>query len=370
MRNYSFLDVRFTYATLKDEMDAAYQRLMDSGMYIGGAAVSAFEQEFAAYCGTRHCVGVGNGLEALILPLRAYGIGPGDEVIVPANTFIATWLAVAQIGAQVVPVDADPATMNIDLDLLAAAITPRTKAIMPVHLYGAPVPCTELRALAAQHGLVLIEDAAQAHGADDNGKRAGALGHAAGFSFYPGKNLGAFGDGGAVVTDDADLADKVRMLGNYGSRVKYQHDSAGGNSRLDPLQAAFLSVKLKHLDGWTAQRRAIAAIYDSTLADVPGLRLPELSPGTQSAWHLYVVRHPRRDALQAALAAQGVQAALHYPVPNHKSGAFAATFGALSFPVTEAICASCLSLPIGPHLSVDDAQAIAGLVDVAARSLL
>jgi dTDP-3-amino-3,4,6-trideoxy-alpha-D-glucose transaminase len=369
MRNYSFLDVRFTYTSLKAEMDAAYQHLMDSGMYIGGAAVDAFEAEFAAYCGTRFCVGVGNGLEALILPLRARGIGPGDEVIVPANTFIATWLAVAQTGARPVPVDADPATMNIDLAGVAAAITDSTRAIMPVHLYGAPVACTGLRALADQHGLFLIEDAAQAHGAMDANRMAGSLGHAAGFSFYPGKNLGAFGDGGAVVTDDADLADKVRMLGNYGSRVKYQHDTAGGNSRLDPLQAAFLSVKLKHLPSWTQQRRDIAAVYNTALAGLPGLRLPELAPETQSAWHLYVVRHPQREALRTALAARGVHAALHYPVPNHQSGAFAAEFGHLAFPVTEEICATCLSLPIGPHLSADDAAAIAEIVKQTVHTL-
>lgn len=369
MRQYTFLDVHHTYASLKAEMDAAYSDLMASGMYIGGTAVANFEAAFADYCGAKHCVGVGNGLDALVLPLRARGIGPGDEVIVPAHTFIASWLAVAQTGATVVPVDADPETMNIDLDKVPAAITAKTRAIMPVHLYGAPVPCTDLRRLADAHGLMLLEDAAQAHGGEDGNRRAGSLGTAGAFSFYPGKNLGAFGDGGAMVTDDADLADAVRMLGNYGARIKYEHETAGGNSRLDPLQAAFLSVKLRHLDGWTATRRAIAEAYDAALGDVPDLRLPMPSAGTQSAWHLYVVRHPKRDALKEALAACGVQAALHYPHTNHHSGAFADTLGHMSFPVTEEICATCLSLPIGPHMSAQDASEIAHIVDQTVRAL-
>ncbi len=369
MRQYSFLDVQYTYGSLKAEMDAAYEDLMSSGMYIGGTAVAEFEAAFAAYCGAKHCVGVGNGLDALVLSMRARGIGPGDEVIVPAHTFIASWLGVAQVGATIVPVDADPDTMNIDLAGVEAAITDRTRAIMPVHLYGAPVPCAGLRALADVHDLMLLEDAAQAHGAQDGNRMAGSLGHAAGFSFYPGKNLGAFGDGGAMVTDDAELADAVRMLGNYGARVKYQHESAGGNSRLDPLQAAFLSVKLRHLDGWTETRTAIADVYTGALSNVPGLRLPKLAPDTRSAWHLYVVRHAQRDALKDALAEKGVHAALHYPHTNHHSGAFADQFGDMSFPVTEEICATCLSLPIGPHLSVGDAGEIAKIVDQTVRQL-
>lgn len=367
MKTHSFLDVSHTYTTLRAEMDAAYHRVMDSGWYIGGPEVEAFEAEFARYCGAQYCIGVGNGLDALVLPLKARGIGAGDEVIVPANTFIATWLAVAMAGATPVPVDADPATMNIDIALVEAAITPRTRAIMPVHLYGAPVAFAGLRALADKHGLMLIEDAAQAHGGRDGDRTVGNLGHAAGFSFYPGKNLGAFGDAGAVVTNDAALADAVRMLGNYGAKLKYHHDSAGGNSRLDPLQAAFLSVKMKHLDVWTQQRRAIAAIYSARLAGSNDLRLPQIAAGTEPVWHLYVVRHPARDALQKALAARGVPAALHYPIANHQSGAFAAQFAGQSFPVTEEICATCLSLPIGPHLSLSDAEEIAGIVrDVAA----
>ena len=369
MSGFSFLDVGYTYRTLQDDMDAAYRTVMDSGYYIGGKAVDQFEAEFASWCGARHCVGIGNGLEALILPLRARGIGPGDEVIVPAHTFIATWLAVAQTGATVVPVDADPVTMNMDLDAVARAITARTKAIIPVHLYGAPVAMAGLRDLARAQGLFLLEDAAQAHGGMDAGRKVGSLGDAAAFSFYPGKNLGAFGDAGALVTGDDALAEAVRMLGNYGSKVKYHHELPGGNSRIDPLQAAFLSVKLKHLDAWTARRRAIAAVYDKALAGQNELRLPGVAAGTEPVWHLYVIRHPQRDALQAALAALGVPTALHYPVPNHHSGAFRAEFGHLSLPVTEEICATCLSLPIGPHLSVADAEEIAARVGQALHSL-
>jgi len=369
IQKYQFLDVAFTYRTLKDEIDAAYAAVMESGMYIGGSPLAAFEEDFARSCDATHCVGTGNGLEALVLPLKARGIGPGDEVIVPANTFIATWLAAAQTGATLVPVDADPDTMNIDLDGVEAAVTERTRAIMPVHLYGQPVPAARLMALAEAQDIFVLEDAAQAHGARDGNSPAGSLGHAAGFSFYPGKNLGAFGDGGALVTRDADLADRVRMLANYGSREKYVHDEIGTNSRLDPLQAAFLSVKLRKLEEWTDRRRAIAAIYLDTLADAPGVRLPGIAAGTDPVWHLFVIRHDRRDAFQAALAERGVPTALHYPFANHHSGAFRAEFGDRSWPVTEEICRTCLSLPIGPHLTEDEAHDIAGIIRDCARTL-
>lgn len=367
---YAFLDVGFTYRTLRAELDAAFHKVMNSGMYVGGDFVTAFEEEFARYCGAAHCVGVGNGLDALVLVLRAYGIGAGDEVIVPANTFIATWLAVAQTGATPVPVDADPATMNIDLAAIPAAITERTRAIMPVHLYGLPVASAELRTLAEAHRLLIIEDSAQAVGARDGDRRTGHLGHVAGFSFYPGKNLGAFGDGGAIVTDDGHLANAVRVLGNYGAEVKYQHTTVGYNSRLDPVQAAMLSVKLRKLDDWNAQRTEIAKTYQEALSNTPNLTLPFVPEGLQSAWHLYVIRTPNRDALQAALAERGVATAMHYPIANHHSGAFRDSFGNMSFPVTEEICRTCLSLPIGPHLSTVQAQEIAGLVDEIARNLL
>jgi dTDP-3-amino-3,4,6-trideoxy-alpha-D-glucose transaminase len=362
MKTYSFLDVAFTYSTIRADLDAAYARVMNSGWFIGGPELEAFEEDFARYCDAKNCVGVGNGLDALVLPLRAYGIGAGHEVIVPANTFIATWLAVAMTGADLVPVDADPATMNMDLALVEGAITPHTKAIMPVHLYGAPIVCSGLRAIAERHGLRLIEDAAQAHGASDGDRRVGTLGDVAGFSFYPGKNLGAFGDGGAVVTDDASLADAVRMLGNYGARQKYDHVSSGGNSRLDPLQAAFLSVKLKHIDSWNRQRQAIARIYLDRLASNGDLQLPMVAAETQSVWHLFVIRHQERDKLRELLSLRGVQTALHYPIANHRSGAFADKYKGSEFPVTDSICATCLSLPIGPHLSQQDAREIADIV--------
>lgn len=369
MTQYDFLDVGFTYRSLKDELDAACARVLASGMYIGGQELAAFEAGFAEYCGAQATVGVGNGLEALILPLKAWGIGAGDEVIVPANTFIATWLAVANTGALPVPVDADPDTMNIDLALVEAAITPRTKAIVPVHLYGQPVPVAGLMALAERFGLKILEDAAQAHGATDQGVRAGALGHAAGFSFYPGKNLGAFGDGGAMTTRDPELAAQVRMLSNYGSKIKYEHERIGTNSRLDPLQAAFLTVKLAELDNWTARRRDIADIYLSTLREIDGLTLPGIADGVNPVWHLFVVRHERREALQKALAARGVPTALHYPIANHRSKAFEDDFGHLSFPVTEDICRTCLSLPIGPHFEIAQASEIAEIVAETATGL-
>lgn len=369
MKRYDFLDVGYTYQSLKSRHDAAYEAVMASGQYIGGREVGKFEEAFAAFCGARHCVGLGNGLDALVLPLRALGVGPGDEVIVPAHTFIATWLAVSRTGATPVPVDAHPETMNMDVDAVAAAVTDRTRAIIPVHLYGAPVRCARLLDLADDRGLLLLEDAAQAHGAQVDGVTAGALGHGAAFSFYPGKNLGAFGDGGAFVTDDADLADRVRVLANYGARAKYDHEMPGGNSRLDPLQAAFLSVKLGALADWTVRREEIATIYLDRLSATPGLQLPVIAPGTRSAWHLFVLRHGRRDALMTELDKRGVSTALHYPIPNHKSGAFHAEYGALSFPVAESICATCLSLPIGPHLDVSDAHEIATIVDQTVRNL-
>jgi dTDP-4-amino-4,6-dideoxygalactose transaminase len=369
---YAFLDVGWTYRALKPELDAAIARVMAGGWYIGGAEVAAFEAEFAAFCGAAHCVGLANGFDAVELPLRAAGIGPGDAVIVPAHTFTATWGAVVRAGARPVPVDVDPATMLMTPAAAAAAIGPDTAAILPVHLYGQTVDGAGFRALAARHGLFLLEDAAQAHGAADAGGRAGAIGDAAGFSFYPAKNLGAFGDAGAMTTADPALAAAVRSLGNYGAQEKYRHDRLGFNSRLDPLQAAMLRVKLAHLPAWTARRQAIAAIYTAALAEVPGLTLPtrrpEAGPGAH-VWHLYVVRHPRRDALRAALDAAGVETGLHYPEPIHRSGAFAATHGHLAFPATEAICATALSLPIGPHLTEADAAAIAARVAEAAARL-
>ena len=284
--------------------------------------VDAFEAEYATYCGAAHCVGVANGLDALHLALRAMDVGPGDEVIVPSNTYIATWLAVSQCGATPVPVEPDERTFNIDPARIEAAITPRTRVLLPVHLYGQPANMDEILAIARKHGLKVLEDGAQAHGARYKGQRLGAHGDAVAWSFYPGKNLGAMGDGGAVTTNDPQLADRLRVLRNYGSRVKYVNEVQGYNSRLDPLQAAILRVKLAHLDEWNERRRAIAARYQSGLAGC-GLALPHVPEWAEPVWHLYVVQHPQRDALQQALNDAGVGTLIHYPIPPHRQQAYA-----------------------------------------------
>lgn len=362
-----FLDLLAPYDELRDDLDAAQRRVMESGWYIGGPEVEAFETEWAAYTGAAHAVGVGNGLDALVLGLRALGVGPGDEVIVPSNTYIATWLAVTYVGATPVPVEPDPATYNIDPNRIEEAITPRTRAILPVHLYGQPVDLDPVLDIARRHGLLVLEDGAQAHGARYKGRRLGAHGDAVAWSFYPGKNLGAFGDGGAVTTNDPDVADRVRVLGNYGSRVKYHNEVCGVNSRLDPIQAAALRVKLLHLDEWNTRRARIAAQYTEALGG-SGLVLPTVLESVESAWHLYVVRHPRREALQRALATAGVQTLIHYPTPPHLQGAYADLgMGEGSFPIAEAIHREVLSLPIGPHLSMDAAGRVADAVRQACR---
>lgn len=346
-----FFDLKTPYLELKTELDAAYQRVMESGCYILGEEVEAFEEELAEYCNVKHCVGVGNGLNALHLILRAYGIGKDDEVIVPANTYIATWLAVSYAGARPVPVEPDPKTYNINSERIVAAITKRTRAIMPVHLYGQPADMDPIFEIAHSHELKVIEDAAQAHSALYKGRRTGSLGDAAGFSFYPGKNLGAFGDGGAVTTNDDELADKVRVLRNYGSRVKYHNETKGFNSRLDELQAAFLRVKLRKLDEWNDRRREIAARYLLELADIPGLILPEVSPWAEPVWHLFVVRHQKRDKLQKALERAGIGSMIHYPVSPHLSKAYSdLEYKTGDFPITEEIANTVLSMPMGTGL--------------------
>ncbi len=293
-----FLDFVGPYEELKAELDEAYFCFMRSAWYVLGKEVESFEQEYANYCGVKHCVGVGNGLEALHLILRAYGIGEGHEVIVPSNTYIATWLAVSYAGATPVPVEPDPRTFNIDPGQVEAAITSKTKAIMPVHLYGQPADMDPISQIAAKHGLKVIEDNAQAQGARYKGRRTGSLGDAAGNSFYPGKNLGAYGDAGAVTTNDADLADSVRTLRNYGSKKKYYNEVKGYNSRLDELQAALLRVKLKKLDEWNDRRRVVATRYLAELRGRPDLTLPIVPEWAEPAWHLFVIRHPKRDGLQ------------------------------------------------------------------------
>ena len=347
-----FLDLKAVYKELLAPLNAAYRRVMASGGYILGQEVEAFEDEFAGYCEAKYCIGVGNGLDALHLILRGYEIGSGDEVIVPANTYIATWLAVSYAGATPVPVEPDIHTYNIDPGQIEKAITPNTRAIIPVHLYGQPADMDLIADIAKRHHLKVIEDAAQAHGARYKGKRVGSLGDAAAFSFYPGKNLGAWGDAGAVVTNDEALANTIRILRNYGSQVKYHHHLKGVNSRLDSLQAAFLRVKLRYLDEWNSRRENVARHYLNAMTEIPELVLPSVPKWAKPVWHLFVVRHPQRDRLQEFLAEFKIGTLIHYPVPPHLSEAYAEQgwkFG--DYPVTEKMADTVLSLPIGPHLS-------------------
>jgi len=346
-----FLDLKAPYRELKDELDAAYRRVMESGWYILGKEVEAFESEFAEYCEVKHCIGVGNGLEALHLILRAYGIGLGDEVIVPANTYIATWLAVSHSGATPVPVEPVESTCNIDPNQIEQAITSKTKAVLVVHLYGQPADMDAINVLAQKHGLKVIEDCAQAHGARYKGKRAGSLGDAAGFSFYPGKNLGALGDGGAVVTNADAIAAKVKILRNYGSQEKYHNEVKGYNSRLDDLQAALLRVKLTKLEEWNKRRRAVASRYLNELAAVQDLILPFVPEWAEPVWHLFVVQHRQRDSLQKSLSEEGIGTMIHYPIPPHLQPAYADLDLCVGdFPISERIAKEVLSLPMGPHL--------------------
>ena len=352
-----FLDLKSPYLELKDELDATYHRVMESGWYILGKEVEAFETEFAEYCEVNHCIGVGNGLEALHLIIRAYGIGPGDEVIVPSNTYIATWLAVTHAGATPVPVEPVESTYNIDPNQIEQAITPKTKAILVVHLYGQPADMDPINALAQKHRLKVVEDCAQSHGARYKGKRVGGLGDAAGFSFYPGKNLGAMGDGGAVTTNDPELADRIRVLRNYGSHIKYHNEVVGYNSRLDELQAALLRVKLTKLDEWNVGRRQLAAHYLQAFSSQQNLILPHVPKWAEPVWHLFVIRHAQRDALPKALNEAGVGTMIHYPIPPHLQPAYAnLNFNEGCFPISERMAKEVLSLPIGPHISVSDIQ--------------
>lgn len=357
-----FLNLDAAYRELKAELDTAYAQVAASGWYVLGPEVEAFEAEFAAYCGVKHCIGVGNGLDALHLILLALDIGAGDEVIVPSNAYLATWLAVTMAGAKPVPVEPDPDTRNLDPARLEVALTPRTRAILALHLYGLPADMAAIHAVAKRHGLKVIEDAAQAHGACARGRRAGSLGDAAGFSFYPTKNLGALGDGGAVTTDDDDLAAQVRVLRNYGTRQKHISVLPGVNSRLDELQAALLRVKLKALAGWNARRRALAGRYLDALQDLP-LTLPSAPEGTEQAWHLFVIGLPQRALLIEALDRHGIGHALHYPVPPHLQPAFAGlgwTKG--DFPIAERLADESLSLPLHPHLTEADVDQVAAVL--------
>ena len=365
-----FLELKPTYLELREEMDAAYRRVMESGWYLLGAETEAFEAEFAAYTGTRHCVAVGNGLDAIRIALEAHGIGPGDEVLVPAHTFIATWLAVSQCGATPVGVDVRPDTANLDPELLSSVLTPRTRALVPVHLYGQPADMDPVMEFAARHNLLVVEDAAQAHGARYRGRPCGSLGHAAAFSFYPGKNLGAFSDGGAITTNDGQLARKARMLRNYGSEQRYVHELPGINSRLDELQAAFLRAKLARLDEWNARRGAIAGCYLQELAAAGSvLGLPVVPHWASPVWHLFVIRHAARDLLQSRLADNSVQTIIHYPVPPHQSGVYQRQGEGRAFPVAEALASQVLSLPIGPQMDAAAVNRCVAAVLAATREL-
>jgi dTDP-4-amino-4,6-dideoxygalactose transaminase len=348
------VDLKAQYASIKPDIDAAVQHILDETDFIGGRAVTEFEKSFAAYCGTRSAVGLANGTDALQLSLLALGVGKGDEVITAVNTFIATSEAISATGARPVFIDNDPQTYTIDVRKIEEKITPRTKAIIPIHLYGQPAAMDSINEIAARHNLVVIEDAAQAHGASFKGKTVGTLGRLACFSFYPGKNLGAYGDAGAIATNDEALADKVRMLANHGRLKKYEHEIEGYNSRLDTLQAAILSVKLRHLRAWTEKRQRNASAYSQLLAHAATIVTPVVHPDAMHVFHLYVVRVQQRERVQQALKDEGIATGIHYPIPLHLQPAYKYLgLPTGSFPVAERFASEIMSLPMYPELSAD-----------------
>ncbi len=354
-----FVDLGAQYRTIEGEIGEATSRVIQQSDFILGREVSLFEEEFAAFCEAKYAIGVDSGTSALELALRAYDIGPGDEVITAANSFIASALAISHAGARPILVDVDPSTYTVDVSAIEKAITPRTKAVIPVHLYGHPAHMNPIRELADKHGLVIIEDACQAHGTRYKGRRAGSLGHAAAFSFYPGKNLGAYGDGGIVVTNDRGIARRLEMLRNYGQKEKYQHLFRGYNRRLDTLQAAVLRVKLRYLEKWNAARRWNAVLYHKFL-DGCGLLLPGEAPGAESVWHLYVIRAEQRDALKEHLISRGISASIHYPIPIHVQPAYLDLgYKKGDFPVTESCAHQVLSLPMYAEISQDQIEYVA-----------
>ncbi len=367
LRKVPFLDLAALHSELMGELEEAMGAVLRSGHYVRGPEVEAFEEEFAQYCGVAGAVGVANGLEALQLALLALEIGPGDEVLVPAHTYIATWLAVTHTGARPVPVEPDPTTMQIDTARVSDAIGPRTAAILPVHLYGIPADVEELSAIARRHGLALVEDASQAHGAHLDGRAIGSFGDAAAFSLYPTKNLGAIGDAGIVVSANPALLERVRMLGNYGERRRNEHELLGRNSRLDELQAALLRIKLRRLDSWNSSRRSRADLYMRGLKTCPGTVLPSVTAGALPVWHQFVVRASGRDSVRQELLERGVETLIHYPVACHRAPAYAAHYPE-TLPITEQLAASVLSLPISPQLT-DEACAYVcdALTDVMTR---
>ncbi len=354
MINIPFVDLSFVHDSLQSELLSAFERVMKSGTYILGPELESFEQEFADYCETRYAIGLGNGLDALRIALIALGVQPGDEVIVPSHTFIATWLAVTECNAIPVPVEPKKGCFTICADEIKKAITDRTKVIIPVHLYGQPVDLDPILALASSNGIKVLEDAAQAHGACYKNRRIGSHGDAVAWSFYPGKNLGALGDGGAVTTNNPDVAESIRLLRNYGSLQKYHHEIEGFNSRLDPLQAAILRVKLKYLDHWNTQRREVAFNYESYISQIysPRIQLPYCPSWAEHVWHLYVIQHPQRDLLHRRFTERGVSTSIHYPKPPHLQPAFS-RFGFKhgSLPIAENLSNQVLSLPMYPGMS-------------------
>jgi len=363
-----FLDLKAINARQREELIATFTSVLDGGWYIHGKENEAFESEFAHFCSADHCIGVSNGLDALHLILRAMDIGPGDEVIVPSNTFIATWLAVSYSGATPVPVEPDPKTCNIDPARIEAAITPATRAIIPVHLYGQTADMDPIMTTARKHGLKVIEDAAQAHGATYRGRRAGSLGDAAAFSFYPGKNLGALGDGGAVTTLDGQLANRIRMLANYGSHQKYVHEAQGFNARLDELQAALLRIKLRELDRDNARRHAIAQAYCKGLQST-GILFQEVPDWAQPVWHLFTVRVAERQAFIDALAARGIATGIHYPTPPHLQGAYQGLAPVGAYPISESMHRHIVSLPISPVMSDSNVETVVAAVQESLQAI-
>ncbi|HOP07859.1 MAG TPA: DegT/DnrJ/EryC1/StrS family aminotransferase [candidate division Zixibacteria bacterium] len=359
----NYLDLPAQYQSIKTEIDQAIQAVLDKSAYVLGQAVADFEGEFANFCDVSYCAGVNSGTSALLLALRALDIGPGDEVITAANTFVATAAAIVHAGAQPVLVDVDPVSRNIDPELVSMAISSRTRAIIPVHLYGCPADMNSILKLAGRYGLSVIEDAAQAQGARYRGLRTGSMGHIAAFSFYPGKNLGAYGEAGAITTDDQKLDETVRMLRDHGSKQKYVHELLGYNARMEGIQGAVLNVKLRYLEKWNRERNRVAALYNQLLSDLP-ITLPNMADDDiEQVFHVYVIETDRRDELQAFLAKEGVPSLIHYPIPIHLQKAFDyLNYRKGEFPVTERLADQVLSLPIYPEITDEQVTFVAGKV--------